>query len=107
MITRLFDLGKENLIKISRHTKNKCDGMNAAFENGSVLEYTLKVARKLGGARVFLEAFSGFDASKREQYELAWTKTDLGFDTYSLKTDFSRCLNTDGTGLVYCRFVVV
>lgn len=107
MITRLFDLGKENLIKISRHTKNKCDGMNAAFENGSVLEYTLKVARKLGGARVFLEAFSGFDASKREQYELAWTKTDLGFDTYSLKTDFSRCLNTDGTGLVYCRFCFV
>ena len=104
MIRRLFNPNEENLVKISRHCNKKSAEKNAAFENGSVLEYTLCVSRKLGAARVFLEAFSGFDNSKAENYEFAWVKTDRNIDTYTLKTDFSRCLNSDGTGLVYCRF---
>lgn len=107
MITRLFDPNKENLVKISWCANKKRADRNAAFENGSVLEYNLNVSRTLGCAKVYLYTYSGFDESKSEQYELAWQKSENGNDIYVLKTDFSRCLKEDGTGLVYCRFCFV
>ncbi len=104
MLIRLFNPNQEKYVTISKRCCKKNADNSAAFESGSVLEYTLSVSRKLGCTCVYLYTYSGFDESKSAQYELCWQKSENGNDVYTLKTDFSRMLCEDGTGLVFCRF---
>ncbi len=104
MLIRLFDPNKEKNVTISKRCRKKNADNSAAFESGSVLEYTLTVSRRLGCTSVYLYTYSGFDESKAERYEFSWQKFENGNDIYTLKTDFSRLLFENGTGLVFCRF---